>query len=267
VRADGFQSMTDLFDLRGKVAWITGASVGGLGYHHAQTLTEEGVHVAISDLSSRASDLAETESKLRNKHVRVLSLHTDVSKEDDVRRAVADIERELGTINILVNNAGIAIDAPALEMRLEDWNHVLNVNLTGAWLCARTVCELMVRKRVKGKIVNIASTYGLRADMEACAPYYASKAAIINLTRALAIEWAPFGINVNAIAPGYFPTHMTKTVDEDAEVKRRFMSRILLKRAGDPARDLTGALIFLTSSASDYVTGQTIYVDGGWTAT
>ncbi len=259
--------MTNLFDLRGKVAWITGASVGGLGYYHSQTLAEEGVHVAITDLSSRASDLAETESRLRNKNVKVLTLHADVSKEDDVRRAVADIERELGKIDILVNNAGVSIDASALEMRLEDWNHVLNVNLTGVWLCARTVCELMVRKRVRGKIVNIASIYGLRADMDASAAYYATKAAVINLTRALAVEWAPYGINVNAIAPGYFPTRMSEIVEEDVEVKRRFMARILLKRAGDPARDLAGALIFLASAASDYVTGQTIFVDGGWTAT
>ena len=258
--------MTNLFDLRGKIAWVTGASLGGLGYHHALTLAEEGVHLAVSDLPSRAIELDETERKLKKKNVKVLNLHTDVSKEDDVRNAVIEIERGLGEIDILINNAGVSVDAPALEMRLEDWNHVLDVNLTGVWLCARAVCESMVRKGIKGKIINIASIYGLRADLEPSAPYYATKAAVINLTRALAVEWAPHGVNVNAIAPGYFPSRMTKVVEENPQIKRRFLSRIPLRRAGDPARDLAGALIFLASSSSDYITGQTVFVDGGWTA-
>jgi NAD(P)-dependent dehydrogenase (short-subunit alcohol dehydrogenase family) len=161
----------------------------------------------------------------------------------------------------------MSIDKPALEMPLEDWNRVVDVNLTGVWLCSRTACRLMQMKNVRGKIINIASTYGRQADLEPSAPYYATKAAIINLTRALAVEWASHGINVNAIAPGYFPTRMTRIVDENPEIKRRFLSRIILKRAGDPTRDLAGALIFLASNASDYMTGQTIFVDGGWTAT
>lgn len=257
--------MTDLFDIKGKVAWVTGASYGGLGYYHALTLGDEGAHVVISDLSSRAGDLAETRNRLDGKNVKVLDLYTDVSDEDDVRNTVSTIEKEFGRIDILVNNAGVSADVPSLEMRLKDWNRVLNVNLTGLWLCSRTACRLMLEKNTKGKIINIASVYGRHADFEPSAPYYATKAAVINLTRALAIEWASFGINVNAIAPGYFPSHMTRFVDEDPEIRRRFLSRILLKRAGDPAKDLAGALIFLASNASDYVTGQTVFVDGGWT--
>jgi len=182
-----------------------------------------------------------------------------------VRNAVTVIEEKFGRIDILVNNAAISAEIPALEIRLEDWNRVIGVNLTGVWLCSRTACQSMVRKKVKGRIVNIASVYGLQADVEPSAPYYATKAAVINLTRALAVEWAPYGIRVNAIGPGYFfPTGMTRFQDE--EVKRRYLARIPLRRPGDPQKDLAGALIFLASSASDYVTGQTIFVDGGWRA-
>jgi len=257
--------MRDLFDLRGKVAWVTGASVGGLGFYHAQTLAEEGANLVITDVSSRSSDLAEAQDKLGTKNVKVQALHADVSKEDDVVNTVDRIEREFGRMDILVNNAAISIDIPALEMRLEDWNRVLNVNLTGVWLCSRAACQLMVRKKVKGKIINIASVYGLQADLDPSAPYYATKAAVINLTRALAVEWAAHGITVNAIGPGYFfPTGLTRSLQE--ETKRRYLARIPLNRVGDPEKDLQGALIFLASNASDYVTGQTIFVDGGWMA-
>jgi gluconate 5-dehydrogenase len=259
--------MVGLFDIRGKVAWVTGASSGGLGYYHAMTLAEAGADVVVSDLLSRAVDLNVTKTDLQKKNVNVLALHSDVSKEDDVRNVVSTIEKEFGRIDILVNNAAVSADAPSVEMQLIDWNRVLSVNLTGLWLCSRTTCRLMHKKNVKGKIINIASTYGRQADLEPSAPYFATKAAVINLTRALAVEWAGYDINVNAIAPGYFPTRMTRFVDENPEIKRRFMSRIILKRAGDPVKDLAGALIFLASNASDYVTGQTIFVDGGWTAT
>jgi gluconate 5-dehydrogenase len=258
--------MVGLFDLERKVAWITGASYGGLGFYHALTLAKQGAHVVISDLLSRAEDLAQAEGRLKDQGAKAFALYADVSKEEDVREAVTSIEKEFGIVDIIVNNAAVSIDIPALEMRLEDWNRVISVTLTGAWLCSRTACKLMVRKRVKGKIVNIASVYSCQADFDPSAPYYAAKAGITNLTRALALEWASHGINVNAIAPGYFfPTGMTRSLNE--ETKQRYINRIPLRRAGDPTKDLAGALIFLSSSASDYVTGQTIFVDGGWTAT
>jgi NAD(P)-dependent dehydrogenase (short-subunit alcohol dehydrogenase family) len=258
--------MKGLFDIEGKVAWVTGASAGGLGYYHALTLGEAGANVVVSDLSSRATDLDETKNNLQRRGVKVLALHIDVSKEDEVRNAVSTIEKEFAGIDILVNNAAVSVEEPSLEMQLTDWDRVISVNLTGLWLCSRTACQLMVRKKIKGKIVQIASVSGLQADLEPSAPYYATKAAVINLTRALAVEWAQYGINVNAIAPGYFRTRMNRFVDENPELKHRFMSRIPLKRIGDSAKDLAGALIFLSSSASDYVTGHTIVVDGGWTA-
>jgi NAD(P)-dependent dehydrogenase (short-subunit alcohol dehydrogenase family) len=260
--------MKGLFDIEGKVAWVTGASAGGLGYYHALTLGEAGANVVVSDLSSRATDLDETKNNLQRRGVKVLALHIDVSKEDEVRNAVSTIEKEFAGIDILVNNAAVSVEEPSLEMQLTDWDRVISVNLTGLWLCSRTACQLMVRKKIKGKIVQIASTHGLQvgSDLEPSAPYYATKAAVINLTRALAVEWAPYGINVNAIAPGYFRTRMNRFVDENPELKRRFLSRIPLKRAGDSTKDLAGALIYLSSSASDYVTGHTLVVDGERTA-
>ena len=262
--------MSNLFDLHGKVAWVTGASVGGLGYYQALALAEHGAHVALSDLSSRANDLAEAKSNLERKNLRAIALHTDVTNPDDVRDTVTNIDKEFGRIDILVNNAGVTVDVPALEMRLEDWNRVLNVNLTGVWLCSRATAEAMIKRRIKGKIINIASVGGLGVSaFLPSSPYYATKAAVINLTRALAVEWAPYGINVNAIGPGVFHstgmTRQPKDAMDDAWIST-VISRTPLKRAGDPARDLAGTLVFLASQASDYVTGQTIVVDGGRTA-
>ncbi len=258
--------MTTLFDLHHKTAWVTGAGAGGLGHHHALILATEGADLVISDLASRASDLDETRRKLAAINTRVLTLNADVSKEDEVDSAIRMIENEFGKLDILVNNAAISIDQPALQMGLEDWNRVISVNLTGVWLCSKMAAKLMVAKKIEGRVINVASIYGRQADLEPSAPYYATKAAVMNLTRALAAEWAQYGINVNAIAPGYFPTRMTRFVEEDPEIKGRFLRRILLKRPGDPAKDLAGVLILLASDASAYITGQTIFVDGGWTA-
>jgi len=171
---------------------------------------------------------------------------------------------KFGSLDILVNNAGIASLSPSIDMSLEEWKKVIDVNLTGVFLCARTVAREMI-KRKKGKIVNIASIYGAVGDIFHAAPYYASKGAVINLTRAFAIEWAPYKINVNAIAPGFFPSEMTAPIFQDEEASKHILSRTPLGRTGKPS-DLKAALIYLASPASDYLTGQTIFVDGGWTA-
>ena len=149
-------------------------------------------------------------------------------------------------------------------MSLEEWKKVIDVNLTGVFLCARTAAREMIKKKY-GKIVNIASIYGAVGDIFPTAPYYASKGAVINLTRALAIEWASYKINVNAIAPGFFPSEMTETVFRDEKTLKYILSRTPLGRTGEPL-DLKAALTYLTSPASNYVTGQTLFVDGGWTA-
>jgi NAD(P)-dependent dehydrogenase (short-subunit alcohol dehydrogenase family) len=166
---------------------------------------------------------------------------------------------------MLVNNAGTASISPSIDMSLEEWKKVIDVNLTGVFLCARTAAREMIKKNY-GKIVNIASIYGAVGDIFPTAPYYASKGAVINLTRALAIEWAPYKINVNAIAPGFFPSEMTETVFRDENTLKYILSRTPLGRTGEPL-DLKAALTYLASPASNYVTGQTLFVDGGWTAT
>ena len=253
--------MKDIFDLRGLCAWVTGAGSGGLGHHHALTLAKHGANVVVSDLASRAEDLTQTEDELESEGVKGLALHVDVSSESDVQRAVDEIEKKFGGIDILVNNAGISVDGPALEMKVEGWNRVLDVNLTGVWLCARTACALMVRKNMKGKVINIASVYGIRADLEPSAPYYATKAAVINLTRALAIEWAPHGINVNAIAPGWVETDMTVPYLNEA-LEKELSRRIPLGSMAKPEQ-MAGGALYLASPLADYVTGHVLVIDGG----
>ena len=250
------------FDIKGQTAIVTGAS-SGLGVTFAESLAEIGVNVVIA--ARRYERLARVAEELSNKYnVRVIPVKTDVSQEKQVINMVNTAVEKLGSLEILVNNAGIASLSPSVDMSIEEWKKVIDVNLTGVFLCARTAAREMI-KRKYGKIVNIASIYGAVGDIFPTAPYYASKGAIINLTRALAIEWAPYKINVNAIAPGFFPSEMTETVFQDEKSLKYILSRTALSRTGEPI-DLKAALIYLTSPASAYLTGQTIFVDGGWTA-
>ena len=152
----------------------------------------------------------------------------------------------------------------ATDISLDEWDRVVSVNLTGTFLRASAAAKQMI-KQGGGKIVSIASIYGAVGDVFPASPYYATKGAVINLTRDLAVEWAPFKINVNAIAPGFFPSEMTETIFQEPRYLEYINKQTLLGRPGDP-EDLKGAVVYLSSRASDYVTGQTIFVDGGWTA-
>jgi len=250
------------FGVKGQTAIVTGAS-SGLGVTFAETLAERGVNLVIA--ARRHEKLAEVAADLSRKHgVEVIPVKTDVSREEQVINMVKTATDNFGSLEILVNNAGIASLNPSINMDIEEWKKVIDVNLTGVFLCARTAAREMIKKKY-GKIVNIASIYGAVGDIFPTAPYYASKGAVINLTRALAIEWAACKINVNAIAPGFFPSEMTAPVFQDKEAMRHILSRTPLGRTGEPL-DLKAALVYLASPASDYVTGQTIFVDGGWTA-
>ncbi|MDH5459432.1 MAG: glucose 1-dehydrogenase [Candidatus Bathyarchaeota archaeon] len=250
------------FDIKGQTAIVTGAS-SGLGVTFAETLAERGINLVIAARRyERLVKIAEDLSKKYN--VKVISVKTDVSQEEQVINMVNTAVEKFGSLEILVNNAGIACLSPSVDMNLEEWKKVIDVNLTGVFLCARTVAREMVKKRY-GKIVNIASIYGAVGDIFPTAPYYASKGAVINLTRAFAIEWAPYKINVNAIAPGFFPSEMTAPIFQDEKAYKHILSRTPLGRIGEPL-DLKAALMYLASPASNYVTGQTIFVDGGWTA-
>jgi len=250
------------FAVKGQTAIVTGAS-SGLGVMFAETLAERGVNLVVA--ARRYEKLAKVAEDLSSRfNVEVIPVKTDVSQEEQVINMVKTATEKFGSLEILVNNAGIASLSPSVDMSLEEWKKVIDINLTGVFLCARTAAREMIKKKY-GKIVNIASIYGAVGDIFPAAPYYASKAAVINLTRALAIEWASYKINVNAIAPGFFPSEMTEAVFRDDKSLKHILSRTPLGRTGEPL-DLKAALMYLASPASNYVTGQTIFVDGGWTA-
>lgn len=250
----------ELFNVKGKVALVSGAA-GTIGAAFAETLASEGANVFLAD--RRIEDLTKVGSALRGKGLKVEWLEADLTKEEEIERAFKRCEETLGPINIFVNSIGDSIYKPTLDLTLAEWNRVINVNLTSAFLCSKRAAKSMIEAGVKGKIIHIASIYGLRADRFPIAAYYSSKAGLVNLTRALAVEWARYGINVNAIAPSYVASRLTKVILEDAKSREHLLSRTPLRRLAEP-KDLIGTLIFLASPASDYITGQVIVVDGGW---
>ncbi len=250
------------FSASGQTAIVTGAS-SGLGILYAETLAELGVNLVIA--ARRYDRLVQLADELTKKYgVKVVPVETDVTKEDQIQRMVKTAVDSFGSLEIIVNNAGVASVVPSVDMPLEEWKKVVDTNLTGVFLCARTAAREMVKKKY-GKIVNIASIYGATGDVFPVAPYYATKAAVMNLTRALAVEWAPYGISVNALAPGFFPSEMTESIFKDEAALKHIISRTPMGRLGKP-EDLKPALVYLVCSSSNYVTGQTIFVDGGWTA-
>lgn len=248
--------------VEGKVAVVTGAS-SGLGVTFAEGLAEAGASLV---LAARRQQKLETVARdLRDLGVKARPLQCDVSKEEEVRALVEDTVETFGRLDILVNNAGVASMSPATDVTLEEWNRVVAVNLTGVFLCARTAARQMIKQGQGGKVINIASIYGAVGDVFPAAPYYATKGAVINLTRDLAVEWAPSRINVNAIAPGFFPSEMTEGIFSEPRYLEYINKQTPLGRVGNPD-DLKGAVLYLASPGSDYVTGQTLFVDGGWTS-
>jgi len=250
----------ELFNLRDKVALVTGAGKG-LGKSMALALSESGAHVVV--VSRTLSEIEATAREIQENSVKSLPIALDVTKEEDVVRMVETILREFQTIDILVNNVGTFIGGPLVELSLGDWHKMLEINLTSTYLCSKVVGKHMVEKQ-KGKIINTSSALGVFGARDSGA-YCASKGGVIQLTKALAIEWAKYNINVNSIAPYALETDMTRTMLEDEKVKKAILSKIPLKRIGQPA-DLSGAVVFLASKASDYITGQVIFVDGGFSA-
>lgn len=248
------------FSLEGRVALVTGAS-SGLGAHFARTLAGAGAKIALA--ARRVERLTALAEEIEGAGGRALPLALDVSEPEAVRAVVADCETELGPLGILVNNAGVAVMKPALEQTLEDWDQVMGVNLRGAWLVAQAAGEAMVRQGQGGSIVNIASILGLRATQQLPA-YGASKAALINLTRSLALEWARHDIRVNALAPGYVETEINRQF-LTSPAGEKLLKSIPQRRFGQP-EDLDGALLLLCSDAGRYLTGSVITVDGGQTA-
>lgn len=250
--------MTDRFDLTGQAAIVTGAS-GGLGKHFAITLARAGAKVALC--ARRAERIAEVAREIQAFDGRAMPVVMDVTDGSSVRDGVAAAETELGALTILVNNSGVA-DAGAafLEQDESDWDRVVDTNLKGAWLVAREVARHMVRLGHGGRIVNVGSVLAFRAAARVPA-YAASKAGLIQLTRAMAVELARHDIRVNAIAPGYVETDLNRDF-LSGPAGEAIMKRIPQRRFGR-MEDLDGPLLLLASDASAYMTGAVITIDGG----
>ena len=245
------------FDLSGKTALVTGAS-SGIGRHLAVSLARNGARVGVA--ARRADALRELCAEITSFDGRAMAFELDVTDPESVQHCVEAAETELGAISILLNNAGIAHTQPALETPLADWQMVLDTNLTGAWLVAQEVARHMARLGHGGSIINMASILGL-AGTGRVPSYCASKAGLINLTRALAGELARHDIRVNALAPGYIMTDINRGFLE-SEAGQALRGRVPQRRFGKPS-DLVGPLLLLASDASRYMTGSVLVVDGG----
>ena len=248
------------YDLDGQAAIVTGAS-SGLGRHFALTLARAGAKVALA--ARRLEQLGAVAREIEAFDGRALQVALDVTDSDSVSACVTAAETELGAISILVNNAGLAIDKPALDHEEADWDRVVDTNLKGAWLMAQEVARHMAHLGHGGSIINIASVLGLAGTGQVPA-YCASKAGLINLTRALAVDLARDRIRVNAIAPGYIETDINKSF-RASEAGQALAKRIPERRFGTP-EDLDGALLLLAADASRYMTGSVVVVDGGLSA-
>ena len=252
-------SAPTIFDLTGKIALVTGAS-RGLGKHFAITLAKAGADVAIT--SRTLASLDDTVREITALGRRALPLALDVRDQPSIQAAVTAAHTHFGQIDILINNAGCNIRKPALDVSWEDWNTILDTNLRGPFFVAQAVARHMIAAG-RGRIVNIGSVTSV-AGYAGLAPYGASRGGIKQLTMSLAADWGPHGITVNCLAPGWFKTSQNAVLYENAEWVKYLSDKIPLRRPGK-IDDLTGALIFLSSEASAYVSGQTLLVDGGIT--
>jgi gluconate 5-dehydrogenase len=256
------KNVKQLFDLSGRVAVITGGSIG-LGRQMAEGLAEMGAHLALS--ARKKERCEETAHDMEKLGVLAAAFACDVKDPASVQQMVDATVAQFGRIDILINNAGISWGAPIEDMKLADWNKVLETNLTGTFLCSQAAGKIMIRQK-SGKIINVASVAGLRGappEHVMATGYHASKGGVIAFTKDLAWKWAQHNIQVNALAPGWFPTHMSHWVIE--QKTEDLLKSIPLRRFGTD-HDLKGAAVFLASAASDYVTGHVLAVDGGQTA-
>jgi NAD(P)-dependent dehydrogenase (short-subunit alcohol dehydrogenase family) len=252
----------DLFRLDGKTAIVTGGG-RGLGQYMAEALSDAGANVVIC--SRKVEPLEEVRDEIIARGGKALALACDVTESEDVEKVVRAAVEEFGSVDVLVNNSGATWGAPAVEMPLDKFDQVVRVNVRGTFLMSQAVGRDMIERGSGGSIINISSVAGLVGGdpkyMQTIG-YNTSKGAVISMTRDLATSWAPHNINVNAIAPGWFPTRMSGGLIEKFE--QEMLEDIPLHRFGNPD-DLKGVVVFLSSPASSYMTGQTVVVDGGAT--
>jgi 2-deoxy-D-gluconate 3-dehydrogenase len=252
------QSILDTFRLDNKIALVTGAA-SGLGAAIAIAFAQAGAAIAVHGNRRAATDTAATITAAGG---RSAAFQADLSSTTGAEELFTQVKAEFGHVDILINNAGTISRGAAENVSLEDWQQVLQVNLTSVFQLSQLAARDMISRNAPGKIVNIASLLSFQGGIRVPA-YTASKGGVAQLTKALANEWAPKGIQVNAIAPGYFATSNTEALQADETRNRQILERIPAGRWGSP-QDLAGAALFLSSAASDYVTGTIITVDGGW---
>ncbi len=248
------------FSLKNKVVMVTGAS-RGIGRYVACGLAKYGADVIVTGRT--VDELEEAAVEIKSHGRRPLVVPMDVTRLSDIESGVQKAYQVFGRIDVLVNNAGINIPKPALEVTEEDWRRVIDTNLTGLFFCSQAVGRMMIKEK-RGKIINISSQTGTVA-IQLRSAYCASKAGVNLVTKVLALEWGPYNIHVNAGAPTFIETPMTKPMFEDPAFKEMVLDKIFLGRIGQP-KDVLGAVVYLASAASDMVTGHVLLVDGGWTA-
>lgn len=248
---------SSLFDLSGQVALVTGTS-RGLGQYFARALARAGADLILTSRTREA--LAEFEAEIHALGRRAVSLELDVRDEASIKRMAAEAEAAFGPIHILVNNAGCNVRKPALDVTWDDWNLILDTNLRGSFFVAQAIARGMIERRY-GRIINIGSVTSV-FGYGGLAPYGASRGGIRQLTMSLADDWGQYGVTVNCLAPGWFKTAQNQVMYESREWVEYLVERIPLKRPGMPD-DLDGAVVFLASEASRYITGQILLVDGG----